>query len=61
MPSTFTINSLGTMTPSQGPASLGCQVDVMKAWAHSGSLRNCLALASQEETIEQWSSPSLAL
>ena len=36
MPATITINLLGTMTPSQGPAGLGCRVGVMKAWAHRG-------------------------
>ena len=61
MPSTTTINSLGTMTPSQGPAFLGCRVHVMKAWAHSGSLQSGQALASREETVEWGSSSSLAL
>ena len=59
MPSTITINLLGTMTPSQGPAGLGCRGGaVMKAWAHRGVLQRGQALAPQEETIE-WGPSSL--
>ena len=61
MPATITINLLGTMTPSQGPAGLGCRVGVMKAWAHRGGLQQGQALAPQEETVEWGPSSLLAL